>query len=37
MANTSIGLNEDGYGALLGEVSFTCGRVSPFASSAQAW
>ncbi|PSS02377.1 pyridoxal phosphate-dependent transferase [Coniella lustricola] len=28
MANASIGLNEDGYGALLSEVSFTCGRFA---------
>ncbi|KAF3760257.1 hypothetical protein M406DRAFT_85607 [Cryphonectria parasitica EP155] len=28
MANACIGLDEKGYGALLGEVSFTCGRLA---------
>ncbi|KAG6358563.1 hypothetical protein INS49_012080 [Diaporthe citri] len=28
LANSCIGLNPDGYGALLGEVTFTCSRLS---------
>lgn len=28
MSNKCIGLNPEGYGALLGEVTFSCSRVS---------
>ena len=33
LSNICIGLGPEGYGALLGEVSFTCSRVSQTFSS----